>query len=77
MSKLNKEQNIQFDDPLDFTDDIQDEDYVFVIGPDGNLKSVMLPDEEITFNPPEEIKKIMAIYNVSDLDFLSEPRVLH
>ena len=25
----------------------------------------------------EEIKKIMAIYNVTDLDFLSEPRVLH
>lgn len=77
MSKLTDKEQPAENETLDFDYDIQEEDYVFVIGPDGKLKSVMLPDEELTFNPPEQIKKIMDIYNVADLDYLSEPRVLH
>lgn len=77
MSKLTNKPELLETETLEFDYDIQEEDYVFVIGPDGKLKSVMLPDEELTFNPPEEIKKIMDIYNVADLDYLSEPRILH
>lgn len=77
MSKLTNKPEPLETETLEFDYEIQEEDYVFVIGPDGKLKSVMLPDEELTFNPPEEIKKIMDIYNVADLDYLSEPRILH
>lgn len=77
MSKLTNKPEPVENETLEFDYEIQEEDYVFVIGPDGKLKSVMLPDEELTFNPPEEVKKIMDIYNVADLDYLSEPRILH
>lgn len=76
MSKFTKTQEIN--DSQDYIDDdIQDDDYVFVVRADGTLKSVLLPDEENTFNPPEEIKKILAVYNIMDVDELSEPKVLH
>lgn len=77
MSKLPKDVDLDQDDLMDYAPDIQDEDYVFIIGPDGNLKSVMLPLDENAFETPDQVKKIMEIYNVTDLDLLCEPRVLH
>lgn len=46
--------------------EIGEEDYGFVFGPDGEIKYVFVPDV-IPFKPPKNIVKIMKILGVSDL----------
>jgi hypothetical protein len=41
-------------------DDIADSDYIFVINAEGNLKSIIFPDE-IEF--PENVEKVMNLFN--------------
>ena len=48
MSKLSEE--LAFEDGM-YDTDIGDEDYGFIVGPDGKLKSVFLPDV-IPFKQP-------------------------
>lgn len=50
--------------------DFDDSDYGFIIGPDGELKSVMFP-EDLMFDPPKEIKKILKIFGIKDINDLS------
>lgn len=78
MSKLTKQQEeLEVTDLFD-DEEMSDDDYVFVIGPNGELKSVLLPDnEELSFNPPEQIKQMLAVYDIADIDQFLEPRVLH
>lgn len=59
------------DDEIDFTAD----DFGFVIGPDGELKSIMYPDN-LMEDPPEEIKMILEIFGIENFETL-EHRVLH
>jgi hypothetical protein len=47
-------------------DDFNDEDYGFIIGPDGSLKSVMMP-EHLMEDPPAEIIKILKIFGIKDI----------
>lgn len=57
-------------DEANYETDIEDEDYGFIIGPDGKLKSVFLPDH-FEFDPPKEIQKILKIFgikNIYDID---------
>ncbi len=61
----------QFDD-----EDIADNDYVFVIGPDGDLKSVLLPDD-VPFELPENIAKILEVYGITDVDDIEGNATLH
>lgn len=56
-------------------DDFSDEDYGFIIGPNGELKSMMLP-EDLMENPPLEVRKILKIFGIKDIHSL-EPRTLH
>lgn len=56
--------------------DLQDEDYCFVIGPDGKLKSVFLPLEN-AFIPPKNIQKILKMYGITDIDNLGGDATLH
>lgn len=58
-------------DENDFTSD----DYGFVIGPDGFLKSVMYP-ENLMEEPPEEIYRILKIFGFTGLEELT-PRTVH
>jgi hypothetical protein len=51
-------------------DEFDDSDYGFIIGPDGELKSVMFP-EDLMFDPPKEIKKILKIFGIKDINDLS------
>jgi hypothetical protein len=60
----------------DLEDDEYDPtDYGFIISADGELKSVMYP-EELMGEPPEEIKLIMEIFGISDIETLDN-RTLH
>lgn len=56
--------NILEDDDGDAFDDIQDSDYIFVVGADGNLKSILLPDGFENETTPDNVIKIMQIFEV-------------
>jgi hypothetical protein len=64
MSKLSQE--LAFEDGL-YDTDIEDEDYGFVFGPDGELKSVFLP-ENLPFKTPENIQKILEMFGINDAE---------
>ena len=50
------------DDDGEFTEG----DYGFIIGPDGELKSMMFP-EDLMENPPKAIRKILKIFGIQDI----------
>ena len=56
-------------------DDMGADDYGFIIGPDGELKSVMFP-EHLMEDPPEEIKIILQLFGIENLEEI-ESRTLH
>ena len=61
--------------PEDDDDDFSDTDYGFIIDANGELKTMMLP-EELMDNPPSSIKKILRIFGIKDIHQF-EPRTLH
>lgn len=56
-------------------DDMDADDYGFIIGPDGELKSIMFP-EHLMEDPPEEIKIILQLFGIENLEDI-ESRTLH
>jgi hypothetical protein len=60
----------------DFTDDeeITDADYGFIIGPDGELKSMFLPDDPMQ-PTPDTVMTIMKIFGIDDADFLDNTTI--
>ena len=68
--------NIEDEGVEDERDDFDDEnDYGFIIGPDGELKSLMIP-EDLMSDPPKEVLKILKIFKIVNIHQL-EPRTLH
>jgi hypothetical protein len=55
--------------------EFDDGDYGFIIGPDGELKSMMIP-EDLMDDPPKVIKKILKLLKVKDIHQI-EDRTLH
>lgn len=66
MSKLSEE--LAIEDGF-YEEDISEEDYGFIFGPDGKLKSVFLPDN-LPFKTPENIQKILEIFGYTDAEQL-------
>ena len=48
----------------EFMENIADDDYIFVMDSEGNLKSVMLPEEYTTQITPENVEKVMKIFGL-------------
>jgi len=67
--------NASIDEFDDNDDDLSPDDFGFIIGPDGELKRIMYP-EHLMEDPPEEIKMILQIFGIDDIDTL-EYRTLH
>lgn len=63
------------EEDIEENDEFTADDFGFIIGPDGELKSVMYP-EHLMEDPPEEIKMILQIFGIEDIDTL-ENRTLH
>lgn len=62
------EQNLE--ELVDLYDtDIGEDDYGFVIGPNGELKSVFLPPD--TSKVPKKVKRLLKIFGVHDIDQLN------
>jgi hypothetical protein len=51
------------------------DDFGFIIGPDGELKSFMIP-EHLMKDPPEEITMILSLFGIEDMYEL-ENKTLH
>ena len=49
--------------------DIGDEDYGFIIGPDGELKHLFTPND-FELDPPPRVKKILKILGIDDINGL-------
>jgi hypothetical protein len=62
MSKLSEE--LAFEDGF-IDGELTDEDYGFILGPDGELKSVFLP-ENMPFKQPKNVQKILRIFKIMD-----------
>ena len=51
------------------------DDFGFVLGPDGDLKSFMIP-EHLMEDPPEEVLAILSLFGIDNIYDL-ENRILH
>jgi hypothetical protein len=67
--------NIEADQEDDEDDELEDGDYGFIIGPDGELKTLMIP-EDLMGDPPNSVKRILKIFKIESLHHI-EPRTLH
>lgn len=56
-------------------EDIDPTDFAFVVSSNGELKSLMIP-EDLMDDPPEEIVKILEIFGIKDINIF-EPKTLH
>lgn len=56
--------------------ELADDDYILVIGQDGELKNVFLPDVSIN-DIPDSVQKTLAQFGVSDLQFVTGNQTLH
>lgn len=57
----------------DFLDSIDAEDFVFVINQEGDLKTLVLPDEFNNDEIPKTIAAILSVFGVASLN----PATLH
>ena len=53
-----------------YDDDIGAEDYGFILGPDGELKSLFLPDV-LPFKQPKNVYKILKMFGIRDPEQLN------
>lgn len=60
----------------DVYDEISDEDYGFILGPDGELKSIFTP-ENAPFITPENVVKILQMFGISDIDDIEGDQTIH
>lgn len=60
---------------IDENDECGRDDFGFIIGPDGELKSLMIP-EHLMDDPPEEVLAILEMFGIDDIHDLSN-RLLH
>ncbi len=57
------------------TDDMGADDFAFVIGPNGELKSFMMP-EHLMDDPPEEVQMISELFGIDNVHELGN-RTVH
>jgi len=73
MSKTGQELDFELDE-LDA--EIADDDYGFILGADGELKSLFLPDV-IPFKSPKNVAKILKIFGITDVSNFNTNPTLH
>jgi hypothetical protein len=73
MSKT-AQQEIKEDDVYDT--EISDDDYGFILGPDGELKSLFLP-ESVPFKTPKNIARILKVFGITDISNVYNDQTLH
>jgi hypothetical protein len=56
--------------------EIEEEDYGFIFGPDGEIKAVFVP-EHLPFKLPKNINKLMKMLGITNLEQFNEDITLH
>ena len=69
MSKAEQNQELEMSDVYDT--EITDDDYGFIIGPDGELKFAFVP-EVLPWKPPKNIAKILKMFGIQDAEQLDD-----
>lgn len=62
-------------DEVESEDEYSADDFGFIIGPDGELKSMMIP-EHLMDDPPEEVRLILQLFGIDDIHEVGN-RTLH
>jgi len=74
---MSKRLEVEIEDVvLDYSEEIESEDYGFIFDSEGNLKFAFVP-EVLPDKPPKNIQKIMKILGVIDLQQFNEDLTLH
>jgi len=74
---MSKRLEVEIEDAvLEYTEEIESEDYGFIFDAEGNLKFAFVP-EVLPNKPPKNIQKIMKILGVIDLQQFNEDLTLH
>lgn len=61
---------------LDYQEEIEDDDYGFVLDSEGNLKFAFAPDV-LPDKPPKNVAKIMKVLGITDLAQFNGDITLH
>lgn len=56
-----------------FLDDIDENDYVLILDSNGDLKTILMPEDQNDFDVPETVSKILEVCGVNNF----ENRTLH
>ena len=75
MPNNNVETVVEIEEYDETTNEYGPDDFRFVLGPDGDLKSFMIP-EHLMEDPPEEVLIILSLFGIDDIHDL-ENRTLH
>ena len=67
MANKATEQHVEQEDELEIDDEYEDGDYGFILGADGELKSMFAPDE-FYLDPPPKVKRILKILGIKDIN---------
>lgn len=59
-----------------YDEEITDDDFGFILGPDGELKSLFFPVDE-TAEIPETVQMILEIFGITDISDVDEKPTLH
>jgi len=71
----NQATNLIVEELEDEEDEYCSDDFGFIVGPDGELKSMMIP-EHLMEDPPEEIKQILQVFGIQDIFSIGQ-RTIH
>lgn len=73
MPRTSNENELEDINEGDFLDSLADDDYVFVLDSDGNLKSVLMPEIDKNSEVPDNVESVLKFFGVSNI----EPITLH
>lgn len=73
MPRTSNENELEDINEGDFLDSLADDDYVFVLDSEGNLKSVLMPDINKDSAVPDNVESVLKFFGVSNM----EPVTLH
>ena len=69
--------NLNFEEDIDLTEEIGPEDYVFVVRPDGMMKTMLLPSDPQSDEVDPRMKKLFKFFEDSYEENSSEGKTLH
>ena len=67
MRKPIQDQTPEQDDELDPYEDIEEGDYGFIVGADGELKHLFTPSG-FELDPPQTVRRMLKIFGIKDIN---------